>query len=543
MKFIDIVWSCSHHLSSQRQFLSLRWISLVGENISLRLHWKPKRPLCRGLSTETGSTMKTKTVQLTPKTCANKSSSSSSLPPASVPSASPVPSPPLQPKRSSVVINLDKNKINLRRPHSRLFVRPLSLQHNLRALRLFPPVMTTAAAASPTDERIDIAFIKELEEDIYRTKAEALAASVLQQLKHEESCFCCGKKDYLSRASLAEPVIQDDSCSVSSEHEVRLRQPPIEQSNTNNIHRPWVRVVDAKQAQAALVRPQSHPSARRSSKIKWPFMRRRPARENIVQRMIPSALFENVHVDDQNGSVQRPSAVWSAPNAIACMPKCRSRSWPTLPCRPIPCVHANQPLLLALAATHQPRSKFISRSCDNLLIALPVTGTVAASLTLNGKTTATSVTQRRRRWPWLNLIYLWRRRNSRIHRKQTHDHGDNVVDNDAADDVDDNCMQISRIPINNNERTMAGCANASTRPPRDRRSFSMHLKRHSSAATSLAGIAIGGGGSGATSRSMTSTTDTVKAWVYRRRFLSHTIHLFFSCFFVYSLQIIRSFLF
>lgn len=79
--------------------------------------------------------------------------------------------PPILPNRCSAVINLDKNRINAKRHRHRtkLLPRPISLPSSFNLLRNFRPPNESAAAATET---IDIELIKQLEDEIYRSRDE-----------------------------------------------------------------------------------------------------------------------------------------------------------------------------------------------------------------------------------------------------------------------------------------------------------------------------------------------------------------------------------
>lgn len=492
--------------------------------------------------------MKAEIVQLPLNTCKTSSSPSSPLSPAQESPAKMTidgraivrkepPSPP-QPRQhsnhSNVVINLDKNKINLRRPRSRLLLRPLSLPSSFRALRLFHSNDSTATSSSSAtkehakstksaDEKIDIAFIKALEDEIYRTKAEVLAADRAQQLKHRDSCFCCGNREdspaSTQASTLRKRVISND---YSYEYGVQLRNVSNnnhnkEMNNRNRITSPDEKSIFVVDKPISFVaahpfnkpRPQSQICTRRSAIFKWPFLRHHPPRMANRRRM----------------QISIPST----------KPKFRSHSWPVLHTNPISGVNVIQPLL-AVRTTRPSRSKFISKSCDNLVIALPMTDTIAPPTTMNaGKATlpAAAVV---RRWRWLNLIYLWRRRNSSIRRKP-YDSNNNINSrNDGCHDDDDNdCMQNNRISIINKNAMdggAVGCNLLHRHQSPNRRGSSFRMKRHSSAAVAATTATTATASSNAAlagSRSTTSTTDVVKAWVYRRRFLLHkySFYLFF----------------
>lgn len=78
--------------------------------------------------------------------------------------------PPILPNRCSAVINLDKNRINAKRHRHRtkLLPRPISLPSSFNLLRNFRPASDSGAAT----ETIDIALIKQLEDEIYRSRDE-----------------------------------------------------------------------------------------------------------------------------------------------------------------------------------------------------------------------------------------------------------------------------------------------------------------------------------------------------------------------------------
>lgn len=79
--------------------------------------------------------------------------------------------PPILPNRCSAVINLDKNRINAKRQRHRtkLLARPISLPSSFNLLRNFRLPNDAAVAATET---IDIELIKQLEDEIYRSRDE-----------------------------------------------------------------------------------------------------------------------------------------------------------------------------------------------------------------------------------------------------------------------------------------------------------------------------------------------------------------------------------
>lgn len=78
--------------------------------------------------------------------------------------------PPILPNRCSAVINLDKNRLNAKRHRHRtkLLPRPISLPSSFNLLRNFRPASDSAAVT----ETIDIELIKQLEDEIYRSRDE-----------------------------------------------------------------------------------------------------------------------------------------------------------------------------------------------------------------------------------------------------------------------------------------------------------------------------------------------------------------------------------
>lgn len=76
--------------------------------------------------------------------------------------------PPMLPSRCSAVINLDKNRINAKRHRHRtkLLPRPISLPSSFNLWRNFRP------PNDPGTETIDIELIKQLEDEIYRSRDE-----------------------------------------------------------------------------------------------------------------------------------------------------------------------------------------------------------------------------------------------------------------------------------------------------------------------------------------------------------------------------------
>lgn len=89
--------------------------------------------------------------------------------------------PPVQPNRCSAIINLDKNRINLRRNRSKLLPRPISLPSSFNLLRNFRG--NSVQPSTTGDGKVDLDFIKQLEDDIYRSREEILAESQRRRSK------------------------------------------------------------------------------------------------------------------------------------------------------------------------------------------------------------------------------------------------------------------------------------------------------------------------------------------------------------------------
>lgn len=391
--------------------------------------------------------------------------------------------PPLRFNHSSVIINLDKNKINLRRrPRSRLLLpRPLSLPSSFKVLRLFQQhhrdsttsaKLTTAASATratfAADTKIDIAFIKALEDDIYQTKDETRLLSK-NYLKHQDSCFCCGKREESPATVINETTVQ---CRIgndySTEHGVQLRHPQKSQqihcddSNaiTDNEKGPSTEIHSTINNKAAAIiserqlnvpysiRPQSQINSRRT-KFKWPF------------------------ITKANKTVATASVKYRQ----------RSHSWPIFRTNSVLCI--------------TPPSKGISKSCDIPLV---------AHLTNDSKVGY-------RRWPWLNVIYLWGRRYSFRSKSSTTTTPTTRTTTSVTNNSDrvrnKRNSFINNGTTNGNWHLNNNSSNNQQHQQRSRSSF--RVKRHSAGST-------------------TSTTDVVKAWVYRRRFLLHKyLYTLFFC--------------
>lgn len=377
--------------------------------------------------------------------------------------------PPIRSNHSSVIINLDKNRINHRsRPRSRLLLpRPLSLPHSFKVLRLFQqhPHDSTASAklttsASTTratfssNDKIDIAFIKALEDDIYQTKNETRLLSK-NYLKHQESCFCCGKREDSPATIISDATVQCRiSNDYSTEHGVQLRHPQKYQQNGNaisingnvsssKIYSPDNNKIDQRMNVPHRIRPKSQINSRRT-KFKWPFITK-------ANKAVPCQLLKR---------------------------RQRSHSWP---------IYQRNPVCIA------PLSKGISKSCD-----IPLVTHLSSDSKIGY-----------RRWPWLNVIYLWGRRHSFRHKTSTSKTKTTTTTMSTISKNVNDRMQNERnalvinstkhgnlFPNNNNN-------NNQQQQNQHRSSSSFRIKRHSAG-------------------SATSTTDVVKAWVYRRRFLLHT---------------------
>lgn len=106
--------------------------------------------------------------------------------------------PPVQPVRSSAIINLDKNRINIRRHRTKLLPRPISLPSSFNLIKNFRTAHGDNLDGL-NEEKIDIEFIRQLEEDIYRSR-EQVTTSARQKFMptklhgNDESCPNCQKR-------------------------------------------------------------------------------------------------------------------------------------------------------------------------------------------------------------------------------------------------------------------------------------------------------------------------------------------------------------
>lgn len=129
--------------------------------------------------------------------------------------------PPLQPNRNSVVINLDRNRINLRKHRTKLLPRPISLPSSFKLLR---HLRTTGSIDDSTqhsdhllEKIIDLDFIKQLEDEIYRSRDEVQRETerkmYLLKKAHEAngSCDQCSKL-VNSRTSYDPTEIRERKC-------------------------------------------------------------------------------------------------------------------------------------------------------------------------------------------------------------------------------------------------------------------------------------------------------------------------------------------
>lgn len=109
----------------------------------------------------------------------------------------PIWKPPILPNRNSAIINLDKNRVNGRRHRSKLLPRPISLPSSFYLLKNF---RTTPDSVPLDNEKIDIEFIKQLEEEIYRSRAELTVSKKCRVIPtklhgNDETCIQCQKRD------------------------------------------------------------------------------------------------------------------------------------------------------------------------------------------------------------------------------------------------------------------------------------------------------------------------------------------------------------
>lgn len=131
--------------------------------------------------------------------------------------------PPILPNRCSAIYNLDKNRINLRRNRSRLLPRPISLPSSFNLLRNFRNGNTNGINVHPqhgdNDAKIDLEFIRQLEDDIYRTREEILAES-----KHRRSKVVSTLNENPYSHQLLQQHQQDnkncDKCNASNENSI-----------------------------------------------------------------------------------------------------------------------------------------------------------------------------------------------------------------------------------------------------------------------------------------------------------------------------------
>lgn len=104
--------------------------------------------------------------------------------------------PPVLPNRRSVVINLDKNRINLKQQRSKLLPRPISLPSSFNLLKNFR--LLGDGFGETGEEKIDIAFIKQLEDEIYKSREQVTASTkrrILSTKSHDnETCERCQKR-------------------------------------------------------------------------------------------------------------------------------------------------------------------------------------------------------------------------------------------------------------------------------------------------------------------------------------------------------------
>lgn len=99
--------------------------------------------------------------------------------------------PPILPNRTSVVINLDKNRIRVGR-RSRLLPRPLSLPSSFNLLKNFKQNQDD----STTETSLDITLIKKLEDEIYQRKEDILRQNenvINKKICDNVKCTNCSK--------------------------------------------------------------------------------------------------------------------------------------------------------------------------------------------------------------------------------------------------------------------------------------------------------------------------------------------------------------
>lgn len=125
---------------------------------------------------------------------------------------------PLQPistvcsKRDSVIMNLDKNRINVKR--NKLLPRPLSLPNGLKLFRNTSVEhhhhQTSVNEMYSEKKKIDLDFIKQLEDDIYRTKNELYIECKEKRVPKQlptKTCYECNQ--VISTPSFAPNQITD----------------------------------------------------------------------------------------------------------------------------------------------------------------------------------------------------------------------------------------------------------------------------------------------------------------------------------------------
>lgn len=320
---------------------------------------------------------------------------------------------PLMPshtEHSTQEINLDRNKIDLRRPCSRLLPRPLSLPSSFKLLKIFHSTRANACTVEDrsklmgqcSDEKVDMPFIKALEDEIYRTKAELAMQSHRAKSLHTDRCLCCVKKaDDSPTPSNPVSLRRRVSNDYSRQHGVRLDE---------NREPQAVVVINANEGLLKDIVANPAPDVcHRRSGLKWPFI--------------------------------------SRPKSIAGKSRVGRKSW----------------LWKPKTKTKANRRKSYSDMVD--------------------KVPAKSK-EGQKRWKWLNAIHIGRRYHA--HTKP----------NEPTKDIDDDATQHKRVDSDNSRHA------AHSESLRNHgRSSSFRTKRHSAGST-------------------TSSTNVVKAWVYRRRFLN-----------------------
>lgn len=97
--------------------------------------------------------------------------------------------PPVCPVRSSTIINLDKNRIKVKRQRSKLVPRPISLPSSFNLLRNLR-ISSEECASRADEEKIDIELIRQLEDEIYRSRNEVTESGEHHHGRKETCAHC-----------------------------------------------------------------------------------------------------------------------------------------------------------------------------------------------------------------------------------------------------------------------------------------------------------------------------------------------------------------